>query len=100
MLVEVCWTARCLLGFQKQPGGEILGTATKSYGLRTYGEPSPRGFVPFARGFVPMGDAEIKTFWSHPACNLQNIITSLPLSRDRVSFRRFCAVSTAVGPNM
>ena len=49
-----CWW-RCVgqldafWAFKNSQGGEILGTATKSHGLRTYGEPSPRGFVPFAR---------------------------------------------------
>ena len=39
-------------------GGEILGTATKSYRLRIYGEPSAAHLVPFATRFVPMADAE------------------------------------------
>ena len=39
-------------------GGEILGTPTKSYRLRIYGEPSAAHLVPFATRFVPMADAE------------------------------------------
>ena len=47
-----CWW-RCVgqldafWAFKNSQGGEILGTATKSYRLRIYGEPSAAHLVPF-----------------------------------------------------